>query len=93
MLATVPNILVVHPSVPAKTVTELVQYAKAHPGELNFSSPGNGSGAHLAGELLKSMAKVDMTHIPFNGIAPAVTAVLEDRCRRCSPARRRCCST
>jgi tripartite-type tricarboxylate transporter receptor subunit TctC len=76
VLATVPNILVVHPSVPAKTVAELVQYAKAHPGELNFSSPGNGSGAHLAGELLKSMAKVDMTHIPFNGIAPAVTAVL-----------------
>jgi tripartite-type tricarboxylate transporter receptor subunit TctC len=76
VLATVPNILVVHPSVPAKTVTELVQYAKAHPGELNFSSPGNGSGAHLAGELLKSMAKIDMTHIPFNGIAPAVTAVL-----------------
>jgi tripartite-type tricarboxylate transporter receptor subunit TctC len=76
VLATVPNILVVHPSVPAKTVTELVQYAKAHPGELNFSSPGNGSGAHLAGELLKSMAAIDMTHIPFNGIAPAVTAVL-----------------
>jgi tripartite-type tricarboxylate transporter receptor subunit TctC len=76
VLATVPNILVVHPSVPAKTVTELVQYAKAHPGELNFSSPGNGSGAHLAGELLKSMANVDMTHVPFNGIAPAVTAVL-----------------
>jgi tripartite-type tricarboxylate transporter receptor subunit TctC len=76
VLATVPNILVVHPSVPAKTVAELVQYAKAHPGELNFSSPGNGSGAHLAGELLKSMAKIDMTHIPFNGIAPAVTAVL-----------------
>ena len=76
VLATVPNILVVHPSVPAKTVTELVQYAKAHPGELNFSSPGNGSGAHLAGELLKSMAAIDMTHVPFNGIAPAVTAVL-----------------
>jgi tripartite-type tricarboxylate transporter receptor subunit TctC len=76
VLATVPNILVVHPSVPAKTVRELVQYVKAHPGELNFSSPGNGSGAHLAGELLKSMANIDMTHIPFNGIAPAVTAVL-----------------
>jgi tripartite-type tricarboxylate transporter receptor subunit TctC len=76
VLATVPNILVVHPSVPAKTVTELVRYAKAHPGALNFSSPGNGSGAHLAGELLKSMAAVEMTHIPFNGIAPAVTAVV-----------------
>jgi tripartite-type tricarboxylate transporter receptor subunit TctC len=76
VLATGPNILGVHPSVPAKTVTELVRYAKAHPGALNFSSPGNGSGAHLAGELLKSMAAVEMTHIPFNGIAPAVTAVV-----------------
>jgi tripartite-type tricarboxylate transporter receptor subunit TctC len=76
VLATVPNILVVHPSVPAKTVTELVRYARAHPGELNFSSPGNGSGAHLAGELLKSLAAIDITHIPFNGIAPAVTAVV-----------------
>ena len=76
VLATVPNILVVHPSVPAKTVTELVHYAKAHPGELNFSSPGNGSGAHLAGELFKSLAAIDIAHIPFNGIAPAVTAVV-----------------
>jgi tripartite-type tricarboxylate transporter receptor subunit TctC len=76
MLASVPNILVVHPSVPANSVAELVRYAKAHPGELNFSSPGNGSGAHLAGELLKSVAGIDMTHVPFNGIAPAVTALL-----------------
>jgi tripartite-type tricarboxylate transporter receptor subunit TctC len=76
VLASVPNILVVHPSVPANTVAELVRYAKAHPGGLNFSSPGNGSGAHLAGELLKSVAAIDMTHVPFNGIAPAVTALL-----------------
>jgi tripartite-type tricarboxylate transporter receptor subunit TctC len=76
VLASVPNILVVHPSVPANTVGELVRYAKAHPGELNFSSPGNGSGAHLAGELLKSVAAIDMTHVPFNGIAPAVTALV-----------------
>ncbi len=76
VLAAVPNVLVVQPTVPAKTVAELVKYAKAHPGELNFSSPGNGSGAHLGGELFKSMAGVDMVHVPFNGIAPAVTAVL-----------------
>ena len=76
VLGNVPNILVVNPSVPAKTVAELVEYARAHPGQLNFSSPGNGSGAHLAGELFKSMAAVDMTHVPYNGIAPAVTAVV-----------------
>jgi len=75
-LASTPFFLITSAGVPAKTLPELVAYAKAHPGELNFSSPGNGSGAHLAGELLKSMAKIDMTHIPFNGIAPAVTAVL-----------------
>ena len=76
VIAAVPNVLVVHPSVPAKTVGELIRYAKAHPGTLNYSSPGNGSGAHLAGELFKSMAGVDIVHIPFSGIAPAVTAVV-----------------
>jgi tripartite-type tricarboxylate transporter receptor subunit TctC len=76
VIASVPNVLVVHPSVPAKSVAELIQYAKAHPGMLNYSSPGNGSGAHLAGELFKSTAKIDMVHIPFNGIAPAVAAVV-----------------
>ncbi len=76
VLAAVPNVLVVHPSVPVKSVADFVKYAKAHPGELSFASPGSGSGAHLAGELLKSTAGVDMLHVPFNGIAPAVTAVL-----------------
>jgi len=76
VIAAVPNVLVVHPSVPAKSVAELVRHAKAHPGTLNYSSPGNGSGAHLAGELFKSMTGVDIVHIPFNGIAPAVTAVV-----------------
>jgi len=75
-LAVVPNILVVHPSVPVKTVGELIAYAKARPGQLNFSSPGPGSGAHLAGELFKSSAGLDMVHVPFGGIAPAITAVL-----------------
>src|SRR5216110_85229 len=76
VIAAVPNVLVVHPSVPAKTVAELIRYAKAHPRTLNYSSPGNGSGAHLAGELFKSMAGVDIVHIPFNGVGPAMNAIL-----------------
>ena len=71
-----PNILVVNPQVPAKDLAELIAYAKANPGQLNFSSPGAGSGAHLAGELLKSSAGIDIVHVPYNGIAPAVTAVV-----------------
>jgi tripartite-type tricarboxylate transporter receptor subunit TctC len=76
VIATVPNVLIVSSTVPAHNVTELIRHMKAHPGEFNFSSPGNGSGAHLAGELFKSMAGVAMTHVPYNGIAPAVTAVV-----------------
>jgi tripartite-type tricarboxylate transporter receptor subunit TctC len=76
VVAAVPNILVVHPSIPAKNLTEFIAYAKSHPGQLNFSSPGAGSGAHLAGELFKSVVGAEMVHVPFNGIAPAVTAVL-----------------
>jgi tripartite-type tricarboxylate transporter receptor subunit TctC len=76
VIAAVPNILVVNPAVPAQNLAELIQYAKANPGRLNFSSPGSGSGAHLAGELFKSSAGVDIVHIPYNGIAPAVTAVV-----------------
>ena len=75
-LAQVPNVLVVHPSVPAKTFKELVAYAKANPGKLNFASPGAGSGAHLAGELLKVEAGLDMVHVPYKGLAPAVNDLL-----------------
>ena len=75
-LAQVPNVLVVHPSVPVKTFKELVAYAKANPGKLNFSSPGDGSGAHLAGELMKLEAGVNMVHIPYKGLAPAVNDLL-----------------
>ena len=67
-----PNVLVVHPSVPARTFKELVAYAKANPGRLNFASPGAGSGAHLAGELLDFQAGIDMIHVPYKGLAPAV---------------------
>ncbi len=76
VIAAVPNILVVHPSLPAQNLDELIRYGKANPGKLNFASPGAGSGAHLAGELFKSVTGLDLVHIPFNGIAPAVTAVV-----------------
>jgi tripartite-type tricarboxylate transporter receptor subunit TctC len=76
VLASVPNVLIVHPSVPAKSVAELVALAKAKPGSLNYASPGNGSIPHLAGELFKRMAGIDIVHIPFNGVAPASNAVL-----------------
>ena len=73
LLATSPNVLVVHPSVPAKTFKELIAYAKANPGKLNFSSPGSGSGAHLAGELLNVEAGIKAVHVPYKGMAPAVS--------------------
>ena len=76
VLASVPNVLIVHPSVPAKTLGELVALAKAKPGSLNYASPGNGSIPHLAGELFKRMTSVDIVHVPFNGVAPATNAVL-----------------
>ena len=73
VLATSPNVLVVHPSVPAKSFKELLAYAKANPGKLNFSSPGSGSGAHLAGELLNVEAGIKAVHVPYKGMAPAVS--------------------
>ena len=76
VIAAVPNILIVHPSVPAKSLKELIALAKEQPGTLNYASPGNGSGPHLAGELLKRMAGVDIVHVPFNGVGPAMAAVL-----------------
>jgi tripartite-type tricarboxylate transporter receptor subunit TctC len=76
LLANVPNVLVVHPSVPASTVQELVAYAKSHPGKLNFASPGAGSGAHLAGELLNLDAGIHMVHVPYKGLAPAVNDLM-----------------
>ncbi len=79
VLATVPNVLVVNHTVPAKSVAELVAYAKANPGKLSFASPGLGSGAHLAGELLKADAGIDMLHVPYTGIAPAMNDVVGER--------------
>ncbi len=75
-VANVPNLLVVNPKQPFRTVPEMIAYAKANPGKINFGSPGNGSSPHLSGELFKSMTKVDLTHIPYKGSAPAVTDLL-----------------
>ncbi len=73
MVARMPNLLVVHPSVPASNVAELIALAKTRPGALAFASAGNGTTQHLAGELFKKMAGVDMIHVPYKGNAPAVT--------------------
>lgn len=76
LLATLPFVLLVHPSVPVKTVPELIALAKAKSGQLNYGSSGRGGGAHLAGEGLKTMARIDITHVPYKGSAPALVALL-----------------
>jgi len=76
LLATVENVLVVHPEVKAASVQELIALARANPGKLTFSSPGVGSQAHVAGEMLKSMAGVQMLHVPYKGMAPAMNDLL-----------------
>ena len=68
-----PIILSVNPSLPAKTLPEFIAYAKANPGKLSMASPGNGTTPHIAGELFKIMAGVDMIHVPYRGGAPALT--------------------
>ena len=75
-VAVVPNVLVVHPSVPAKNLAELVALAKKEPGKLNYASLGNGTAAHLGMEMLKAEAGVDITHVPYKGSAPAVSDLL-----------------
>jgi tripartite-type tricarboxylate transporter receptor subunit TctC len=72
----VPLVMEVNPSVPAKTVAEFIAYAKANPGKLNMASAGIGGPQHVAGELFKSMAGVDMTHVPYRGSTPAVTDMI-----------------
>src|SRR6266404_5307406 len=70
------GLLVVHPTVPAQSVLDLIAYARAHPGRLTFASAGMGTASHLAGELFKTMARVDMTHVPYKGNVPAITDLL-----------------
>src|SRR6266581_2207455 len=76
LVAGVPNVLVVNPEVPVKTVPELIAYAKANPGKLNFASSGSGTSIHLSGELFKTMTGVQMTHVPYKGSAPALTDLI-----------------
>jgi tripartite-type tricarboxylate transporter receptor subunit TctC len=79
MVATVPEMLVVASNVPAKNMSELIALAKAQPGKLNFASSGPGSLPHLAGELLKQTAKIDIVHVPYRGAAPAVNDLLGEQ--------------
>ena len=72
----VPMVMLVHPSVPAATVPEFIAYARAGPGKINMASAGNGSAPHMAGELFKMMAGVDMVHVPYRGQGPALTDLL-----------------
>jgi tripartite-type tricarboxylate transporter receptor subunit TctC len=76
LCVTTPLYLVLHPAVPAKSVKELVAIARAQPGKLTFASGGNGSSNHLAGELFKSLARVDVLHVPYKGAGPAMVDVM-----------------
>ncbi len=76
LVATFPNMLVVHPSVPAKTVPEFIQYLRTNPGKVNFASSGTGGSVHLAGELFKLATKTEMVHIPYKGSSEALNQLL-----------------
>jgi tripartite-type tricarboxylate transporter receptor subunit TctC len=76
VLATVPNGMAVHPSLPVKTARDFVALAKARPGELLYASGGSGSASHLAGEYLKLLTKINMVHVPYKGTAPAMTSMI-----------------
>jgi tripartite-type tricarboxylate transporter receptor subunit TctC len=76
VFAYTPIVLMVHPSVPAKDVKELIAYARSNPGKIHFGSAGIGTTPHLSGELFKSMAKVEMTHVPFRGTGPAMQSLI-----------------
>jgi tripartite-type tricarboxylate transporter receptor subunit TctC len=76
MLGASPYVLAVHPGVPAKTAAQLVAYAKANPGKLSFGSAGTGSSAHLAGELFKHLAGIDIVHVPYKGSGPAIVDLI-----------------
>jgi tripartite-type tricarboxylate transporter receptor subunit TctC len=78
-VALIPNVLILHPSVPARNVKELVALAKARPGVLNYTSAGIGSASHLNGELFRSTAGIDIVHVPFKGFTDAVTEIIAGR--------------
>ena len=86
----VPNVMEVHPSVPARTVPEFIAYAKANPGKINMASSGNGTSQHVAGELFKMMTGVNLVIVPYRGAGPHLSICSPDKCRSCStlyPAR------
>ncbi len=76
LVAGVPNVLVVNPALPVYSVADLIKLAKEKPGSINFASSGSGTSIHLTGELFKTMAGVDMTHVPYKGSAPAITDLM-----------------
>src|SRR5690349_17036188 len=76
VVTNLPSVLVVHPSVPAKTLAEFVAYAKQNPGTLNFGSAGTGGVGHLSGEMFKHMAGIEMTHVPYKGAGPALADLI-----------------
>jgi tripartite-type tricarboxylate transporter receptor subunit TctC len=76
LVAGVPNVLEVNPALPVNSVADLIKLAKAKPGQINFASSGSGTSIHLSGELFKTMAGVDMTHVPYKGSAPAITDLI-----------------
>jgi len=76
LFASIANVLVIHPSIPAQSVKELIAFAKTRPGQLSYGSSGNGTASHLAGELLNLMGGIKIAHIPYKGLAPAHTEVM-----------------
>ena len=76
LIAAGPNLAVVHPAVPARTLGELIAYARSKPGQLVYASAGSGAPSHLTVELFKTMAKIDMVHVPYKGMAPGITDLL-----------------
>ena len=80
-IARVPNVMEVHPSVPARTVKEFIALAKSRPGQLNFASSGSGTTLHMSGELFKLMTGTDIVHVPYKGSAPAITDLMAGTCR------------
>jgi len=87
LVASVPNVMVVNPSFPVKTVPEFIAYAKANPGKVNMGSAGNGSSSHLARELFKMLAGVNLVHIPYRGQPAARLICSAGRCKSLSPPR------
>jgi tripartite-type tricarboxylate transporter receptor subunit TctC len=76
MVSRVPNVMEVHPSFPATTIRDFIAYAKAHPGQINFASAGIGASDHMAGEMFKAMTGIDLVHVPYRGVAPALNDLI-----------------